>query len=150
MTLRSTSLVVGIAALAIAGCGGSSEPVVETAADDTGGASAQAGALDVPLGEWWIKPEPAKTAAGSVEFLAVNEGKVVHELEVIKTDTPAGDLPVKDGVAEVDGKEIGEVEDIAAGAAAPLQLSLDKGHYILICNLPSHYEQGMHADFEVE
>jgi uncharacterized cupredoxin-like copper-binding protein len=149
MTLKTPSLVLATAILALAGCGGS-EPVVETAADDTGGASAQAGALDVPMGEWWIKPASDEAEAGSIEFLAINEGKVVHELEVIKTDTPAGDFPVKDGVAEVDGEEIGEVEDVQAGAEAPLQLDLDSGHYALICNLPSHYEQGMHADFEVQ
>ncbi len=26
---------------------------------------------------------------------------------------------------------------------------LKKGHYALICNLPGHYQGGMHADFTV-
>jgi uncharacterized cupredoxin-like copper-binding protein len=150
MTLRTPSLVLATAMLALAGCGGSSAPPADTAAEDTGGASAQAGAIDTSLTEWAVEPASAEGTAGSVEFNAVNDGEVPHELEVIKTDTPAGDLPVKDGVAEVDGEEVGEVEDIEPGASKPLAVDLDKGHYILICNLPSHYEQGMHADFEVK
>lgn len=150
MTLKSSSIAIAVAALALAGCGGSAEPPADTAAENTGGASAQAGAIDTSLTEWAIEAGSAEAEAGSVEFNAINDGKVPHELEVVKSDTPAGDLPVKDGVAELDGEEIGEVEDIAPGASKPLTVDLDKGHYILICNLPSHYEQGMYADFEVK
>ena len=39
--------------------------------------------------------------------------------------------------------------DIAPGDTPELELSLDAGHYVLICNLPGHYTQGMHSEFEV-
>jgi uncharacterized cupredoxin-like copper-binding protein len=151
MTFKTPSLALATAMLALAGCGGSSAPPADTAADTTGGASAQAGALDVALSEWAVDPAQADAAAGPVEFMAVNDGDLPHELEVVKTDTKAADLPVKDGVAQVNESDVvGSADDIGPGAEKPLSADLKPGHYVLICNLPSHYEQGMHADFEVK
>jgi hypothetical protein len=41
-----------------------------------------------------------------VVFSATNEGRGVHELEVVRTDTASDDLPVEDERANVD--EVGE------------------------------------------
>jgi uncharacterized cupredoxin-like copper-binding protein len=151
MTFKTPSLVLATAMLALAGCGGSSAPPADTSADTSGGASAQAGALDVALSEWAVQPAQAQADAGPVEFMAVNDGDMPHELEVVKTDTKAADLPVKDGVAEVEESEVvGEADDIEPGAEKPLSVDLKPGHYVLLCNLPSHYEQGMYADFDVK
>ena len=74
------------------------------------------------------------------------------ELEAVKTDTPAGDFPLEGDRANVEevGEESGEVEDIAAGKSKPLQVSLEPGKYVLICNLPGHYKSGMHSAFTVQ
>jgi uncharacterized cupredoxin-like copper-binding protein len=45
---------------------------------------------------------------------------------------------------------VDEVEDIAPGTSAPLNLTLDPGSYAVICNLPGHYANGMHTTFTVE
>ena len=37
-----------------------------------------------------------------------------------------------------------------AGASKTLTLTLKKGKYVVICNVPGHYEQGMKGDFKVE
>lgn len=37
--------------------------------------------------------------------------------------------------------------DMEAGASKTL--TLDKGHYALICNIPDHYAAGMFADLTV-
>jgi uncharacterized cupredoxin-like copper-binding protein len=42
---------------------------------------------------------------------------------------------------------VDELEEMAAGASGDLKVNLAAGHYALICNVPSHYAAGMHADF---
>ncbi len=57
-----------------------------------------------------------------------------------------------DGDVDEEGEgvtHIDEVEDIAGGSSESLTVKLDAGKYVLICNLPSHYEQGMHTGFTV-
>jgi uncharacterized cupredoxin-like copper-binding protein len=49
---------------------------------------------------------------------------------------------------KVDG--IDEAEDIAPGTTATLTTDLKAGSYVIICNLPTHYESGMHAAFTVD
>ena len=45
---------------------------------------------------------------------------------------------------------IGEAEDIAPSTSAdPLTLTLPAGHYVIICNLPGHYQQGMNVGLKV-
>jgi uncharacterized cupredoxin-like copper-binding protein len=56
-----------------------------------------------------------------------------------------GDTARADEMLEV----IDEVEDIAPGTSASLNLSLDAGPYAVLCNLPGHYANGMHATFTV-
>ena len=34
-------------------------------------------------------------------------------------------------------------------ATPTLAVELAAGHYVLLCNIATHYEQGMHADFDV-
>jgi uncharacterized cupredoxin-like copper-binding protein len=152
MHRKQTALVLLVAATAFAGCGGSGAPA-DTSADvaptdaPKGDVSAQAGAIEVGLREWAVQPATAQIDSGSVEFNAVNDGDVPHELVVLKTDTPAADLPQKGDEAEEDGEVAGEAGDIAPGESKPLNVDLEPGHYVLLCNLPGHYADGMHADF---
>ena len=147
--------VAAVAVLALAGCGDDEE-----AADTGGGGSttgegtsapAGPGAVEVSLGEWFVKPATASVGAGETSFEAKNDGEVVHELEVVKTDLAADKLPVRNQVADVEeaGEEIAEVEDIAAGKSAPLEARLEPGKYVLICNIPTHYELGMRSGLTV-
>ena len=155
MHRNHTALVLLTVAAALAGCGGSGAPAdtsSETPPADTaqGDVSAQAGAVEVGLREWAVQPATAQVDAGSVEFNAVNDGDVPHELVVLKTDTAAADLPQEGAEAEEDGEVAGEVEDIAPGESKPLAVDLKPGHYVLLCNLPGHYADGMHADIAVK
>lgn len=154
LRIRTTVAALLSAAL-LAGCGGSDEAekaastVEAEATQAADSAQAPDGAIDVELAEWKVEPATATAGAGTVTFNARNVGEVPHELEVISTDTPAGDFPVESGRAEVEGEEVGEVEGITVGQSKPLEVELEPGHYALICNLPGHYEPGMYADFEV-
>lgn len=90
--------------------------------------------------------------AGQVQFNLTNNGPDDHEFVVFKTDLAADQLPVQDGqVVESDPslQKMGEQEQFPAGETRSLTLNLAPGHYVLICNLPGHYEQGMHFGFTV-
>jgi uncharacterized cupredoxin-like copper-binding protein len=89
-----------------------------------------------------------KSAAhGKVTFSVKNSGSGEHELVVIKTSTKASKLKVSGGEASEKGS-VGEVE-LDKGKTKSLTLNLAKGHYALICNVPGHYQAGMHIDFTV-
>jgi len=69
---------------------------------------------------------------------------------VIQTDDAPDALPVKNGTVDEGGLTIvDENEDIAPSTTATLSVDLKAGSYVIICNLPGHYEQGMHAGFTV-
>jgi uncharacterized cupredoxin-like copper-binding protein len=88
--------------------------------------------------------------AGTVTFTVANKGKLPHEMVVIRTNTVAGKLPTnKQGLASERGA-VGETGDLKAGATKRLTLSLKKGKYALICNLPGHYRGGMYAGLVVK
>jgi len=85
--------------------------------------------------------------AGTVTFKVKNTGDYRHELIVVKTNTKAGKLKVKDGKAVVT-RSLGDVE-VDSGKSKSLKLKLKKGHYALICNIGNHYTEGMYKDFTV-
>jgi uncharacterized cupredoxin-like copper-binding protein len=92
-------------------------------------------------------------AAGEVTIEGVNEGTETHEFEVfsVPEGVDANALPLDGDTARADEmlEVIDEVEDIAPGTSASLNLSLDAGPYAVLCNLPGHYANGMHATFTV-
>jgi uncharacterized cupredoxin-like copper-binding protein len=124
--------------------------VVAAAATLIPAASALAGgSTKVTLNEFSVKASPKSVTHGKVTFSVKNSGDDEHELVVIKTSTAASKLKVSGGRAATKGS-VGEVEDIAGGKTKKLTLNLKKGHYVLICNLPGHYQQGMRTDFTVK
>jgi uncharacterized cupredoxin-like copper-binding protein len=100
------------------------------------------------LSEFKIAVSPKSVSHGKVTFTVKNAGKFEHEMVVIKTSTRASKLKVSGNRASEKGA-VGEAEDIAAGKSKKLTLNLAKGHYVLICNIPGHYKNGMRTDFTV-
>jgi uncharacterized cupredoxin-like copper-binding protein len=93
---------------------------------------------------------PSSADAGTVTFASSNEGTVTHEIEVFRGDVDPATLPVEDNVAVTDGLElVDEIEDITPGATANLTVDLESGTYVVMCNLPTHFEKGMHAVLSV-
>jgi len=92
--------------------------------------------------------------AGDVTFSGTNEGTLTHESEVfsVPEGVDANALPLDGDIARADEllTVIDEVEDIAPATSADLNLNLEPGSYAVICNLPGHYANGMHATFTVE
>lgn len=140
--------VLGVATMGLlAACGGPSE-----------GGSTGGGACDptkhvcVTERDFAISLDPADAQAGSIVFNVRNQGPSTHELVVIRTDLAADALPVKKGVVDETASGLtisAEQENISPGTSATLTTNLTAGKYALICNIPGHYEAGMHAGFEV-
>lgn len=89
---------------------------------------------------------------GRVTLTAENQSKtLVHELLVARA--PAnGQLPLDakaDRVNEKRAHPLGEISDLAPGKSGKLTLNLKAGTYILFCNQPGHYKDGMRATLVV-
>lgn len=133
---------LAVAAIAVTAVGCGSTASSPSAAAD--------GSIAVELNEWKVTPAQASAPAGSITFAVANKGTQVHEFVVVKTDAKADALTVVDNkIDEGALTPIDEIEDIAAGATPTLTVTLDAGHYVLLCNIESHYGQGMRADFDV-
>ncbi len=105
----------------------------------------------VELSEWEVAPSASTARAGSVTFAITNAGTQFHEFVVVKTNLSADALPVIDHqIDESTLSPVGEVEGVAVDATQTLSVDLATGHYVLLCNVETHYERGMHADFSVD
>jgi uncharacterized cupredoxin-like copper-binding protein len=88
---------------------------------------------------------------GRVTLQAVNESKsLTHEVLVIRdTGKP---LPMDSKQSRVVEKRIhslGEISELAPGKRGELTLNLKPGTYLLFCNQPAHFQDGMQAKLTV-
>lgn len=113
-----------------------------------GGSKASAARVSVKLVEFKLIPSVKRVAAGKVTFVVRNAGKIPHEFVVLRTATPAARLPVT-GVKAKEPGRLGKIAEFKPGVTKTLTLTLKRGHYVLICNLPGHYKAGQFADFTV-
>ena len=150
------SLVVAVAAVfavAMAGCSSSSSSTTASAGGSTESSSSMSGAtVNATEKDFAIGLDTSSTTSGGVTFAITNAGPSTHEFVVFKTDLPADKLPVKNGQVNEDSKQldhIDEQEDIAPGSTSNLSVTLDPGSYVVICNIPGHYLQGMYAPLTV-
>lgn len=102
----------------------------------------------VSLSEFNVIPSVQGGPAGGVTFTVKNTGKIEHEFVVLRTARPAGSLAGTNGEAAEAGN-VGEIGSVKPGQQKKLTLTLKKGHYSLVCNLPAHYKSGQFADFYV-
>lgn len=153
--------LVAIAAMLIAGCGGgddgtttTTENESESAATGTGGSGGGA-TLEIKMGDFFFAPKNATAKAGQTTIEAPNEGSVEHELVLFKTNMDAAKLPTEasGGVDEEKldqiAEEGGEVPDVEAGETKSGNFNLTPGKYVMFCNLPGHYAQGMYGTLTV-
>ena len=156
--MRKRILVAGIgvvAALAFAGCGGSSKSGSPSSRPDT-----------FVLSEFTIIPPANTLHPGPITLTADNVGGEVHELVIVRA-AGLSDLPMKPDGSVNEAKirnadKVGEIADVAAGSHAAKTFRLTAGTYVAICNLVDsmkghsdmamghvHFAQGMHATFTV-
>jgi uncharacterized cupredoxin-like copper-binding protein len=156
---RSASILVGaaLAAVAVGGCGGDDDDDgggATTAADT--GTAAGAGAVSIDMGDFFFDPKDVTTKAGSVTISAPNIGQVEHELVLFKSDADPASLPVSGGdvdeeaLEEQGAEEAGEIEEVQPGETKEATIELTAGKYVMFCNLPAHYQQGMYGSLTAE
>jgi uncharacterized cupredoxin-like copper-binding protein len=118
-----------------------------TAVAATAGSSAAT--VGVRLKEFSLTPAPKTVAAGKVTFVVRNVGKINHEMVVVKTNVPAGKLPVNANHRVPEKGVAGEVGDVHPGETKRATITLKPGKYVLLCNISGHYKAGQYSGFVV-
>jgi uncharacterized cupredoxin-like copper-binding protein len=166
-------LLVAVISVLVVACGGDDDGDKETAAPTAEDRSATPGATEdgtsasptVPpadtvapfeLDEWVLRAEKSRARPGTVTFEVQNVGDFTHQFLVIRTDIEKDELPRKpndEGADETDLDIVARIDEIAAGASDEIEVDVEAGQYVLICNLApggeSHYLNGMYTEFEV-
>jgi uncharacterized cupredoxin-like copper-binding protein len=120
-------------ALAIAGC-----------------AEIEATEIEARLTEASITLQSTRAEPGVIRFRIDNVGTEVHEFEIFAGATPGMVLPVSSNVADTTGlRVVDEIENLFPGGQGTLTVDLRPGTYLVICNLPGHYELGMSTTITV-
>ena len=120
-----------------------------------GGPTPVAGAIAVTLhdGPFQLTADPATGTAGSVTFNVTNTGATIHNFRVIQTDLAPDALPIDASGFQVDEAQVNVVQsgkDLNPQASEAVTAELQAGAFVLICNIPSHYQAGMRAAFTVQ
>ena len=148
--------VLAVLPLVAAACGGGGDgdddvpdapvaPTVDVILEDGAGGAA-----------WRIRYQGAaneqpQVSAGEIRFDAAIRGALQHEFVIYRTDLAALDLPLVEGLVDQSSPDITVVLRIDTFEASRLEsVVLEAGHYVLLCNLPGHYELGMSTNFTVD
>jgi len=151
--------LAAITALFIGGCGSDSGTTTTTeseneAAATGGGAGAT---LTIKMGDFYFSPKNATAKAGLTTIEAPNEGNMEHELVLFKTNMDPAKLPTEAN-GDIDeekldkseaAEEAGEIADVEPGETKSEKFKLTPGKYVMFCNVPGHYAQGMYGTLTV-
>ena len=143
--------------LIAAGCGGSSDDGTEsTATSQDAGGGAASKSLKIEMRDNFFVPKDAAAKAGSVKITASNQGQLLHELVLARTNVNPAKLPtisngeVDEAKLESLGQFAGEIADVAPGASKAGTFKLASGKYVMFCNIPGHYAAGMYGTVDVK
>jgi plastocyanin len=134
-TVWWVGLLLGAAALAATACSSSGKAATSSSASSsTPGSTVAAGSgtkVTVSETEFKLALSTDAFSAGPYTFTAVNNGKIIHALEI---DGP--------GVHGVTG-------NIEPGQSASVSVQLQPGKYDVFCPIPGHKALGMNAEITV-
>ena len=128
---------LGVVALTAAACGSShsssSNPTATAPAATGAGTQASGGGTQVTVGETEFKLAVSTSSfnPGAYTFRAVNNGKVVHSLEITGPGVSA------------------TTPNLQPGQSANLNVTLQNGSYDLFCPIPGHKALGMNQEITV-
>jgi hypothetical protein len=115
--------------------------------------------VEISLTDYAVAAVPQEVPAGPTEMVVANDGRIWHELIVVRVDGESGALALDPfgGADETQIPEddiVGKVREFLAGTTCTATFDLAPGSYALICNLVDdgsnpHYSQGMHTGFTV-
>jgi uncharacterized cupredoxin-like copper-binding protein len=116
------------------------------------GVKLQDSSTDPSIAHMHLAVDPIALKPGRVTIQAENQSKsLVHEVIVVR-DSGAKELPFdakENRVIEARIRSLGEISDLAPGKTGKVTLDLKAGTYLLICNQPGHYKDGMTAKVTV-
>jgi uncharacterized cupredoxin-like copper-binding protein len=100
--------------------------------------------IRVKLIDYGVAPTVTRTSAGRVTFVVHNADGVPHNLVTLRTRRATRSLPVTGdhGRALELGRQ-GRTRVLGDEETVRMTLTLRRGRYLLICNVPGHYQRGM-------
>lgn len=104
-----------LAAVALAGCGGS-EPTVQ----------ARGQRVAIELDDFLIRPQNVRAGAGELTFEITNRGRLPHNFRL-----------------RDEGREVVEVTTLLPGESATAEATLRRGAYKMVCTVANHEQLGM-------
>lgn len=143
--------LLAAAAVVVAATAACSAEGTDTAVGSGEPSGAAGNAVAVTLSEWSVESSVDEAAAGDITFEVTNAGSLAHNFVVFETELPPDQLPVENAqVVESDAvREAGRIDEFASGSSESVRLTLDAGPFVLVCNVPGHYQQGMRASLSV-
>jgi uncharacterized cupredoxin-like copper-binding protein len=152
-------VVAGVIVLALAGCSSSNNSgstgttsggeVTATTATSAGPTVVTVVGGEKSSTKYYLTVTPASVKAGPTTITFKNEGTMVHEVVVLKTDTPADQLKVGANHEVSEDTSVGEDSETQPGRSKSTTIDLKPGKYVLVCNIERHYERGMFVAFTV-
>lgn len=102
--------------------------------------------VTVRLTNYRILPSVTSIVAGPVTFVVHNTDNVPHNFVVLRTNIASASLPVtgRHGRAQEVGR-VGGTPVFYTEQTERLTVNLSSGRYLLICNVPGHFQRGMVA-----
>jgi uncharacterized cupredoxin-like copper-binding protein len=104
---------------------------------------------DMMMAQMGIKLDLASVPAGMVTFNVSNDSKdIIHEMvisPIATTDVAMPYIADENKIDEDAAGHLGEVAELDAGQKGTLAIDLKPGLYLLYCNIPGHFLNGMWA-----
>jgi uncharacterized cupredoxin-like copper-binding protein len=128
--MRRLAALPLLGALVLAGCGAGQSYT-----------SAKDGVLHISLDEYRISPENFTIPAGRVHIVAVNKGRLTHNVTIESWDTQAGEEPT----------QYGRTDTLHPGGHGSEQkpISLKPGKYRITCTIGNHDDLGQYGELKV-
>lgn len=126
------------------------------AAAGIGAAAVGSQTVTATMRDYSVSLDTATASSGPLAFEVTNEGPSVHEFWVYETDLRPEALPVDPALGRISefgpgftAVLAGLFNDLAPGSTETIDLSLEAGNYVIVCNVEGHYQRGMHTPFTV-
>jgi hypothetical protein len=140
--------------LALVSCGGGADGEMSGTASSPRPQGEET-TVAVELAPWFVSADPASVPAGTVRFdvtVKTSPGQSGHALTVLRTDLRPDELPtgsIGEARTSEEGIEVVYWEPIQGKDTYTAEVALERGSYVLICNIANHYARGMRTGFEV-
>jgi uncharacterized cupredoxin-like copper-binding protein len=151
---RARALALACLAVPVAACGaesGTAQPARSVSASAPATTVAHPAHRRIVVGarEFTFAPHAIAAKAGKLKITLRNRGRMMHELILLKTNRAPGALRVRHGRVN-EAASVGEISETQPAKSATHTFTLKPGHYVMVCNVHGHYQQGMRGALTVK